>query len=349
MAATNPASVPKTMKAVIIDKNGGPEVLQHRTDIPVPVPIDGQVLVKNEYIGINYIDVYYRTGLYAAPQFPYILGREAAGTVVALGGGETYGLAVGDRVAYLGEGAYAQYTAAPAKQTVKMPASMPAQTAAATLLQGLTALTLVREAHPVRAGDAVLVQAAAGGTGLWLCRLLRALGARPVVATAGSDAKLERARRAGADVLVNYAEEDVVARVNEATDGKGCAAVFDGVGAATFEASLASVARKGTLVTFGNASGPVPPLAPARLSARNVRLLRPTLFQYVVTRDEWTGYVGELMAFVAGEREPGPGEPVPEPMDVDIHATYPLSEVARAHQDLEGRKTTGKLLLDPEK
>ncbi|KAI1177526.1 hypothetical protein F4777DRAFT_195900 [Nemania sp. FL0916] len=334
------ASVPSTMKAVFIDKTGGPEVLDHKTDVPVPTPIDGDILVKNDLIGINYIDTYFRSGLYPASQFPYILGREAEGTVVAVGPGDTLGLQVGDRVVYMGERTYAEYTSTPANRAVKIPSASAFNkpgVAAAALLQGMTALTLVRESHRVEKGDWVLVHAAAGGTGLLLCQLLRAIGAH-TIGTVSTSAKAELAKGAGAEHVINYSHEDVKAKVMELTNGEGCIAVFDGVGAATFDLSLECVARKGSMISFGNASGAVPPFAINRLSAKNARLMRPTLFNYVVTREEFAGWAEELFGFV--ER----GE-----LDIHIHEVYPLTEVKRAHEDFEGRKTMGKLLLDPSK
>ncbi|XXG94716.1 T-complex protein 1 subunit delta [Hypoxylon texense] len=331
------ASIPTTQKGVIIDKTGGPEVLQYTTDLPVPALVDGQILVKNDYIGVNFIDTYFRTGLYPAPQFPYILGREAEGTVVKTGGGETYGLKEGDKVVWMGEGAYAEYTGVPAKNAVKIPEGVPPKIAAAALLQGLTALTLVREAHAVQKGDWVLVHAAAGGTGLWLVQLLKSIGAN-TIGTASTPEKVELALAAGAAHVVNYSHEDVKSKVLELTGGRGVAAVFDGVGKSTFDLSLECVARKGSLVSFGNASGAVPPVAIGRLTAKNARLLRPTVANYVATRDELERYSDELFGFL-----------VRDGLDARIFDVYPLSEVARAHRDLEGRKTTGKLLLDPSK
>ncbi|KAK8212024.1 hypothetical protein IWZ01DRAFT_434254 [Phyllosticta capitalensis] len=338
MAST---SLPQTMKGVIIEKTGGTEVLQYKTDLPLPVPKDGEVLVKNDVIGINYIDTYFRTGLYPAPSFPYILGREGAGTLVTASP-SLPSYTPGDRVVYMGTGAYAEYTAVPSLHVHKLPASIDSATGCASILQGLTALTLIREAHPVKAGDWVLVHAAAGGVGLWLCQLLKAVGAH-TVATASSAEKLELARKAGAEVLVNYAgpegQDAVVKKVKEVTGGAGGAgvvAVFDGVGKATFDASLEALARKGSMVSFGNASGAVPPLTIARLSAKNTKLLRPTLFGYMATREEAEHYAQELFAIMEKEK-----------FDVRVHETYPLQDIARAHQDLEGRKTTGKLLLKP--
>ncbi|EGP84310.1 unnamed protein product [Zymoseptoria tritici ST99CH_3D7] len=332
------ASIPSTMKGVIIEKNGGSDVLQYKTDLPVPEPKEGQILVKNDYIGINYIDTYFRTGLYPAPRMPLILGREAEGTVVSTGSGETYGLKEGDKVVWMAEGAYAEYTAAPAAKAVKVPSGVEPKIAAAALLQGITALTLVRESHAVKKGDWVLVHAAAGGVGLWLCQLLKAIGAN-TIGTASTQAKVDLATKAGATHMINYSEEkDVKGKIMELTGGKGVIAVFDGVGKDTFDLSLDVLARKGSMVSFGNASGAVPPVTIARLSAKNARLMRPTLFNYIVEREEFEHYVKELFKFVVEDK-----------LDVRIHEVYPLSEVARAHDDIEGRRTTGKLLLDPSK
>ncbi|KAF2083377.1 NAD(P)-binding protein [Saccharata proteae CBS 121410] len=332
MASSN---LPKTMKGVIIEKTGGPEVLKYRTDLPVPQPKDGEVLVKNEFIGINYIDTYFRTGLYPAPSFPYTLGREASGTIVATGpSGAAHGnLNTGDRIVYMGVGAYAEYTAIPTMHAVRIPESISSQDAAAALLQGATALTLIRESHKVEKGDWVLVHAAAGGVGLWLCQLLRAVGAR-TIGTASTEEKMALARKNGAEVLINYSKEDVVAKVKEVTGGNGVVAVFDGVGKATFDSSMDCLARKGTMVSFGNASGAVPPVTVSRLSAKNAKLVRPTLFNYLATREEVEHYINELFQFMEKDK-----------MDVRVHKIYPLEEVAQAHKDLEGRVTTGKLLL----
>ncbi|OCL13857.1 NAD(P)-binding protein [Glonium stellatum] len=336
------ASLPKTMKGVVIEKTGGTEVLQYKTDLPVPEPKEGEVLVKNEFIGVNYIDTYFRTGLYPAPSFPYILGREGSGTIAATGPNPPHSLAPGTRVAWMGASAYAEYTAVDAAFCIAIPDSISLRDAAAAILQGLTALTLIREAHYVSPGDWVLVHAAAGGVGLWLCQLLRAAGAR-TIATASTAEKRELARRHGAEVLLEYhggeepgAAEAFAKEVVRIADGKGVVAVFDGVGKATFDASLASLRSKGTMVSFGNASGPVPPVAIARLSPKNLRLMRPTLFSYLTTREEFEKYANELWDFMTKGK-----------MDANVHDTYPLQDVARAHQDLEGRKTTGKLLLQP--
>lgn len=349
MAST---TIPKAMKGVLIEKTGGVEVLEYKTDLPVPEPKEGQILVKNDYIGINYIDTYtflslslssnpltpppsyFRTGLYPAPK-PEILGREAEGTIISTGPGNTYNLRPGDRVAWLSTGAYAEYTACPAEKAILIPAGIQPTQAAAALLQGLTALTLIRESHHVQKDEWALVHAAAGGVGLWLCQLLHAVGAR-VIGTASTDAKMALAKENGADFMINYSHESVVERVDEITRGAGVSVVFDGVGASTFEDDLKLLARKGTLASFGNASGPVPPFAIARLSQKNLKVLRPLLFNYIYTREEFERYSNELFGFIVGGMA-----------KAQIHEIYPLQEVARAHTDLEGRKTTGKLLLKP--
>ncbi|KAI9753915.1 MAG: hypothetical protein M4579_004936 [Chaenotheca gracillima] len=332
------ANLPKTMRGILIEKTGGTEVLQYKTDLPVPTPKDGEVLVKNDFIGINYIDTYFRTGLYPAPK-PEILGREASGTVLAHGPNIPANLASslkpGARCVWMGSGGYAEYTAAPAEKTIALPDGLKSETAAAALLQGVTALSLIREAYPVQRGDWVLVHAAAGGTGLWLCQLLKAVGAR-TIGTASTPEKVALAKENGATHMINYSKDSVKDKVFELTGGEGVKAVFDGVGKSTFDESLEVVARKGTLVSFGNASGAVPPVTISRLTAKNTKLLRPTLVNYITLREEFEAYVNELFDFILKDK-----------LNVRIHETYPLQDVARAHNDLEGRKTTGKLLLKP--
>ncbi|KAF2198269.1 NAD(P)-binding protein [Delitschia confertaspora ATCC 74209] len=332
------ASIPKLMKGVWIEKTGGTDVLQYREDIPVPEPKEGEVLVKNEFVGINYIDTYFRTGLYPPPTLPYILGREGSGTIASLGPRCPPDLSENTRVVYMATSAYAEYTAVPVNYCIPIPDSISTETAAAACLQGLTALTLIREAHPVQRGDWVLVTAAAGGVGLWLMQLLKSVGAR-TIATASTPEKRELAKTFGAEVVLEYHEEDrekFVERVLKETGGEGVVAVFDSVGKATFDACLKCVRRKGTMCSFGNASGAVEPLAISRLSAKNIKLLRPTLFNYVATRDEFKHYSNELWDFITKDK-----------MNVNIHEVYPLKDVVRATKDIEGRKTTGKLLLKP--
>lgn len=237
----------------------------------------------------------------------------------------------------MADNTYAEYTSVPATKAIKIPSSFKPGVAAAALLQGLTALTLVREAHHVNKGDWVLVHAAAGGTGLLLCQLLKAIGAN-TIGTASTDEKVALAKQNGATHVINYSHEDVKARVMELTDGQGCIAIFDGVGKSTFDLSLDCVARKGSLISFGNASGAVPPVTIARLGAKNVRLMRPQLYNFISTREEFESYSKELFEFIEKDG-----------FNVRVHEVYPLSEVKRAHEDIEGRKTTGKLLLDPSK
>ncbi|KAG9235837.1 hypothetical protein BJ875DRAFT_256473 [Amylocarpus encephaloides] len=329
--------IPKTMSGVLIEKTGGVEVLQYKQDLPVPTPKEGEILVENDYIGINYIDTYFRTGLYPSPK-PEILGREAEGTIISLGpSGNFHNLTPGNRVVYLGTSAYAQYTCVPASKAYLIPSGLPPSLAAASLLQGLTALTLIREAHPVKKGDWVLVHAAAGGVGLWLCQLLRAVGAH-VIGTASTAAKIKEAKANGGEWMINYKEEEaeLVEKVLQITWREGVIAVFDSTGKDQFENDLKVLRRKGTLVSYGNSSGAVPPFAISKLAAKNLKLLRPTLFNYIATREEFEQYCSELFDFIIKDK-----------MNVKIHEIYPLADIARAHADLEGRKTTGKLLLKP--
>jgi NADPH2:quinone reductase len=255
-------SVPSTQKAVVIETTGGPEVLQYRTDYPVPSPKEGQLLVKNNIAGINYIDTYFRTGLYPAPK-PEILGREAAGTVAAVGPGDNpYNFKVGDRVIWLSSTGYAEYSAVPAAKTVKIPDGVSDETAVAAFLSGLTVLTLAKETYPVQKGEWVLVHAAAGGAGFLLTQVLKLIGAK-VIGTAGGPEKVALVKSLGADHVIDYRSEegkDWPKIVKEVTNGEGVAVVYDSVAKDTWEGSLEAVKRKGTIVWFGNASGPVPPL-----------------------------------------------------------------------------------------
>lgn len=356
--ATPPTTLPKTTRAIQISQTGSTSVLTHVPSAPLPAPKAGEVLIKNDYIGINYIDTYFRTGLYPAPHFPYTLGREGSGTVVAVGGSDadagesgaadtSSALKAGTRVAYLAQAAYAEYTIAPTTHTIALPPGVDTRTGAAALLQGLTAVTLIREAHHVNRGDWVLVHAAAGGMGLWLCQLLKRVGAR-TIGTASSESKRGLAKENGAEVVLPYPDSSetsgqsaFVSRIKDLTDGQGVSVVFDGVGAATFDVSLECVARKGSLISFGNASGAVPPFAISRLSAKNIRLMRPTLFNFIATREEFEVYAGELMGMIGEE---GSGN---EKVDVRVHEVYEFGEegVRRAHEDIEGRGTVGKLLM----
>jgi NADPH:quinone reductase len=282
-------------------------------NLQLPIDQASKSLLTN---GISY----FRTGLYKTP-FPYRMGRESSGTILSLGPGspsQYYGLKVGDRVVSLSNETYSQYSAVPALTTVKMPDEISFENGCAALLQGLTALTMIRESYEVKQGDWILVHAAAGGVGLWLCQLLKAVGAG-TIATASTTEKLELAKQYGAEILINYAEDDVHAKVMEVTGGKGVPAVFDGVGKSTFELSLSCLARRGMFVSFGNASGPVPPFSIARLGDKNLKICRPRMGSYLETREEIDGYITELFKFMTDHK-----------LDVRIHEIYPLSESARA-------------------
>ncbi|TQB76959.1 NADPH:quinone reductase [Monascus purpureus] len=331
-------SLPKTQKVVLIEKTGGPEVLQYRTDYPVPTPKEGQLLVKNHLSGINFIDTYFRSGLYPSPK-PEVLGREAVGTIVAVGPGPNpYNFQVGDRVAWLGTGSYSEYTAVPAAKTVKIPNGIEDEKVLASLLSGLTVLTLAKETYPVKKGEWVLLHAAAGGAGYLMTQVLKQIGAK-VIGTAGGPEKVALVKSLGADVVIDYRSEegkDWVKKVKEVTGGQGVDVVYDSVAKDTWEGSLEVVKRKGTIVWFGNASGPVPPLNLAILSPKCVKVARPMLFGYIQTREEFEFYTNELFNLLKSGQ-----------LKVRIHKIYPLAEAAQAQSDLEARKTTGKLLLRP--
>lgn len=294
---------------------------------------------------MNFIDTYFRTGVYPSPSFPYIPGREGAGTVISVGpAGSTpipAGLKPNARAVYYGTSSFAEYTVAPIAQTYVLPddSKVDNKTAAAAILQGLTAITLVEESHHVNKGDWILVHAAAGGMGLWLCQLLKAIGAH-TIGTASTPEKRELAKKNGAEVVLEYPEalgaDAFVAKVKELTGGEGVAAVFDGVGKATFDVSLDVVKRKGSLISFGNASGAPAPFTIARLAKGNVRLMRPSLFGYVTTAEEFQHYAKDLFGYLEK------GELV-----VNVHDVYDLKDAAKAQTELEGRKTTGKVLLKP--
>ncbi|KAF4999539.1 hypothetical protein FDECE_11490 [Fusarium decemcellulare] len=325
------APVPPTMKAVQISKNGGTEVLEYK-DIPVPKVAEGQILVHNQFAGLNYIDTYFRSGLYKAPHLPFTLGREAAGTVVDAHSSVS-GFPHGARVVFMGNvGAYAEYSVVDASTAIIIPDGIESEKAVASYLQGLTAWTLIREAGEVKAGQWVLVHAAAGGVGLLLVQMLRAVGAK-TIGTASTEEKLALAKKNGAEWTIN-SHDDVVAKVKEITGGHGADVIFDGVGKATFDADLELIAKKGTLVSFGNASGAVDPVNILRLTPKAVRLMRPTVNTYVDERSSLEKYTNELFDMIKSDK-----------VNIAIHDVYPLKEVARAHQDIESRKTSGKLLI----
>ncbi|MBN6040752.1 quinone oxidoreductase [Amycolatopsis sp. 195334CR] len=320
--------------AVRIQQTGGPEVLEF-TEVEVGDPGQGELLVEVAAAGINYIDTYQRGGLYPV-QLPLVLGLEGAGRVAAVGSGVTE-FAVGDRVAWQGvPGGYAGRALVPASAAVRVPDNVDDDVAAATLLQGITAHYLVTSTYPVQEGDAVLVHAAAGGVGLLLTQLAKAKGAR-VLATVSTEEKEQLAREAGADEVIRYDQVDFAEATRKLTDGEGVAAVYDGVGKSTVDGSMASVRRRGMLVLFGNASGAVPPVDPLRLNAAgSIFMTRPKSTDYTATREELDWRAGELFGAVAEGS-----------LKVRIGGTYPLADARRAHEDLEGRRTTGKLLLHP--
>jgi NADPH2:quinone reductase len=321
------------MLAIQAVRTGGPEVLE-AVELDVPSPAAGQILVRHQAVGLNYIDTYHRSGLYPL-KMPVVIGLEAAGIVEAVGDGVTR-FQVGDRVAYNGTmGAYAVAAVVPADRAVKVPDGVSLEIAAAVLLKGMTAEFLVRRCFHVKPGDLVLIHAAAGGVGQILVQWCKALGAT-VIATAGSTAKLDTARELGAEHLIDYSHEDVAARVGEITGGKGVAVVYDGVGKDTWDASFKSLAKRGVLVTFGNASGPVPPFAPLELGTKSLFLTRPRLFDYIATTAELDESAAALFAML----ESGA-------VKIDIGQTFPLAEARAAHEALEGRRTTGATLLIP--
>jgi NADPH:quinone reductase len=321
------------VRAIQITENGGPEVL-NVVELPAPEAGPGEVLVEVGAAGVNYIDTYQRQGIYPLP-LPVVLGVEGAGRVTAVGDGVA-DIAVGDRVAWTNTlGSYAEQVAVPADEAVPVPDGVADDLAVGALLQGMTAWILVHQTYPVQPGDTVLVHAAAGGVGLLLTQLATGLGAR-VIATVSTDEKEELARAAGAAEVLRYSD-DLAKQVRDRTDGVGVAAAFDGVGRSTFDASMDSLRRRGVLVLFGAASGPVPPVDPQRLNAGgSLYLTRPTLFHHIDTREELLATAGSVYAEVAAGR-----------LDVRIAHRYPLDEARKAHEDLQARRTTGKLVLDP--
>lgn len=321
--------------AIQLQQTGGPEVLQW-TEVSVPAPGPGEVHLRQAAVGLNYIDVYVRTGLYPVPSWPTGIGTEAAGEVVSIGA-EVDGLAPGDRVAYATGplGAYAQERIVPADRLLKLPAGIDDQTAAAIMLQGMTAQYLIRQTFRVEPGMTVLFHAAAGGVGLIACQWLNNLGAT-VIGTVGSPAKAELASAYGCHHVINYNQENFTDRVMEITDGKGVPVVYDSVGKDTFEGSLKALSRRGMMVTFGNASGKVPAFEPLRLSAGSLFITRPTLFGYVATREELEATAADLFSVVAS----GAVKPV-------IGQRYQLEDAAQAHRDLQARKTTGSTIMLP--
>ncbi|MDV2475620.1 quinone oxidoreductase [Rhodococcus zopfii] len=321
------------MRAIEVTRFGGPEVLVP-AELPTPTPGAGELLVRTDAIGVNYIDTYFRTGLYAT-ELPYVPGSEGTGRVEAVGPGTTE-FAVGDRVCWAAApGSYAELVVVPEAVAVPVPDEVPAEQAASALLQGMTAHYLLESTYPAQPGETVLVHAGAGGVGLVLTQLATAKGVR-VITTVSSDEKEALSREAGAAEVLRYGG-DLAERVRKLTGGEGVAAVYDGVGADTFEASLASLRIRGTLALFGAASGPVPPFDPQRLNAAgSLFLTRPTLAHHTRDRQELLWRSGDVFAAVAA------GD-----LTIRVGARYPLTDAAQAHRDLESRRTTGSIVLAP--
>ena len=321
--------------AIRIHQTGGPEVLTWET-VDVPPPAAGEATVRHHAVGLNFIDTYHRTGLYPLP-LPSGIGLEGAGVVEAVGAGVTE-VKVGDRVAYAGGpvGAYAEVRNIPAHRLLILPDAIAFDTAAAMMLQGLTAAYLLRRTYRVQPGDAVLIHAAAGGVGLIACQWAKALGAT-VIGTVGSPAKAELAKAHGCDHVINYSTENFTQRVREITGGEGVPVVYDGVGKDTFMGSLDSLRPLGMLVTYGNASGPVPPFDVLLLSQKgSLFVTRPTIMHYTAKRADLEALGAELFEVVVSGK-----------VRIEVNQTYPLREAAQAQRDLEARKTTGSTVLLP--
>jgi NADPH2:quinone reductase len=324
------------MYAIEVAETGDPDVLKY-VEKSQPTPGPGQVLIKAEAIGVNFIDTYFRSGQYPR-ELPFIVGTEVCGTIEAVGD-DVAALQVGDRVVTdKALGAYAEYSLAPADFVAYVPEGVESAAVAAALLKGMTAHYLIKSTYPVAQGDTVLVHAGAGGVGLLLTQWATSLAAK-VITTVSTPEKAELSRQAGAFEVLDYPDDpkEFGARIRELTGGKGVAAVYDGVGAATFESSLASLAVRGTLALFGASSGPVPPLDPQRLNAAgSLFLTRPTLAHYTRTPDEFSWRAGELLDAIASGS-----------LTVTVSERYPLAEAARAHIDLQSRKTVGSVVLVP--
>ncbi|HYW74647.1 MAG TPA: quinone oxidoreductase [Pyrinomonadaceae bacterium] len=322
------------MKAIQVEQTGGPEALTP-VDLPAPQPKANEALIEIKAIGVNFIDVYIREGRYPSP-LPFIAGQEASGVVKETGPDVT-SVKAGDRVAYCGTpGSYAEYASVPADRLVQIPAELDFDSAAAAMLQGMTAHYLCRSSYPLKAGETALIHAAAGGVGQLLVQMCKRLGAR-VIATAGSIEKAELARAAGADECIVYSQADFESETRKLTGGQGVHVVYDGVGKATFDKDLNVLRPRGYLVLFGGASGAVPPFDLIKLSQKgSLFITRPTLAHYTATREELEWRAGEVLQMIsAGE------------LKLQINHRYPLAEAEQSHRDLEGRKTTGKLLLIP--
>jgi NADPH2:quinone reductase len=322
------------MQAIQITQTGGADVLQLR-ELPTPTPGPGEVLVRIEACGVNFIDIYLREGRYPSP-LPFIPGQEAAGVVAALGPGVS-DFKVGDSIAWCGiPGTYAQFAVAPVARLIAIPDGVTTRQAAAAMLQGMTAHYLAHSTYAIQPGDSVLIHAGAGGVGLLLIQMAKSLGAR-VFATVSTEEKAELAQAAGADETILYTKDDFTTKVRELTNGAGVPVVYDSVGKTTFDGSLACLRPRGILVLYGGASGAVSPFDPIQLSTRgSLYLTRPTLKEYITTRQELVQRAGDVLRWVAEGT-----------LKLRLEHNYPLADASQAHHDLEGRKTTGKLLLIP--
>jgi NADPH2:quinone reductase len=322
------------MRAIQVQATGGIDQLQ-LVDLPLPEPGPDQVRIKVTAAGLNFIDVYHRTGLYPLP-LPFTLGLEGAGTIDAVGP-DVQGWQIGDRVATAaGSGTYAEYALVHTAKLVRVPATVELELAAAAMLQGMTAHYLTHSTYPLKAGDTLLLHAAAGGVGLLLVQIAKQIGAR-VIGTVSTEAKAALVRAAGADEVIRYTEADFVARVQELTAGRGVDVVYDSVGKSTYEGSLACLRPRGYMVFFGNASGPVPPIDPLALSrGGSLFLTRPTLAHHTATPEELAWRAGALFDWI------GAGT-----VQVRIDRRYDLADAGKAHNALEGRETAGKVLLLP--
>lgn len=322
------------MKAIQVKQPGGPEALE-LVEIPVPQPKANEAVVKIAAVGVNFIDTYQREGRYKLP-LPFVAGQEGAGVVTAVGS-EVTSVKPGDRVAWAGiQGSYAEYIAAPANRLVAVPAGVSDREAAAMMLQGMTAHYLARSTFPLKPGETALVHAAAGGVGLLLVQIAHDIGAR-VIGTVSTEEKAKLARAAGADDIILYTQNDFETETRRLTSGKGVDVVYDSVGKTTFEKSLNVLRPRGMMVLFGGSSGAVPPFDPIILSTKgSLFLTRPTLGHYTATREELEARASELFDMVAKKK-----------LKLRIEHIYPLAEAQQAHRDLEGRKTTGKLVLVP--
>jgi len=321
------------MKAIRIHKHGGPEVLVFE-DAPIPEPAPGEAIVQIHVAGVNFVDTYYRGGLYKPPALPSVLGSEAAGLVTAVGAGVD-SVRVGDRVAYaMSLGSYAEIAAVPAWKLVRLPATLDFKAGAAIMLQGMTAHYLCYSTYALRSGDVALVHAGAGGVGQLLIQIIRFLGGR-VIATVGTPQKAELARAAGANETILYSTQDFESEVKRLTGGRGVDVVYDGVGAATYEKSLNCLRPRGYLVVYGNASGPIPAVDPlALMSKGSLFLTRPTLLHYAASREEIQWRSTDLFRLVESGQ-----------LKLLHNFVFPLSEAAKAQTELEARRTTGKVLL----